>query len=156
MFAALVVRRYKLVAYVRSWPNPAAQASIAGCQAENRAAAATGRNRPNADMCGRIVLLAPQPVVEVVLRRNVLRMLSVNVRIRNNNSPCPKWEPLAIADIAIPSHSHVFRHRSFASTKLNEVDLSFDQTTSIRATRLVRVVELEHIVFPETNWANSV
>ena len=35
--------------YVRFWPNPAVRSSIAGCQVENPAPAATGRYRPEAD-----------------------------------------------------------------------------------------------------------
>jgi hypothetical protein len=34
----------------RSWPNPAGRGGIAGCHVENSAVAATGRNRPKADV----------------------------------------------------------------------------------------------------------
>jgi len=37
----------------RFWPNPAVQASIVDCQIEHIAVAATGRNRPKADVARR-------------------------------------------------------------------------------------------------------
>jgi hypothetical protein len=38
------------MANVRSWPNPAIRARMTGCEVDNPAVAATGRNQPIADM----------------------------------------------------------------------------------------------------------
>ena len=125
----------------------------------------TGRNRPkaavwnrllpiNLDLVRQFALLGPQPIVEVVLRLHVLRMLVVGVGIWNGDSASPEREPLTIPHIA--NHSHILQHASLAGTELDEIDLRLDQATSIRSTHLVRVIELEHVILPEANWANVV
>jgi hypothetical protein len=86
----------------------------------------------------------------------MLRMLVAGLGIWDVNSASPEREPLAIPHIAMASHSHILRHASLAGTELEEVHLRLNQTTSIRATFLVRVVELEDVILPETNWADFV
>lgn len=83
-------------------------------------------------------------------------MLVLGLGIWDGNSANPEREPLAIPHIAMVSDSHILRHASLAGTELEEVHLRLNQTTFIRATFLVRVVELEEVILPETNWTNVV
>lgn len=110
----------------------------------------------NLDLVRQFALLGPQPIVEVVLRLHVLSMRVVGVGIWNGDSARPKREPLTIPHIAFANHSHILQHSSLARTELDEIDLRLDQATSIRSIHLVRVLELEHVILPEANWANVV
>jgi hypothetical protein len=70
-------------------------------------------------MRGRIVLLVPQPIVAVVLRRHVLRMLSVSVRIRNGKVARYCYDAKYPVEHCLIVERHIFRY----STRLRVIVL---------------------------------
>jgi hypothetical protein len=56
---------------VSYWPNPAVQASLAGCQVGNPAVASTGRYRPEAD--SRLLNVKISEVAKRIERSSTLR-----------------------------------------------------------------------------------
>lgn len=115
-----------------------------------------GNCRRNEGIARYVRLLIPQPVKKVIRTCHMLRMPGISFTIGKVNSARPERKPLLVMNVAFNRSPYVVRHCTFARAKLDKIYLRFDQIAPVRPAPLIRVVELENIVFPKANFTDVI